>query len=603
MRELLSLVKPYLKKYRRWLISIYLLVILAAIVQTLIPVQISRLLDSADGNILEFRTLFLTGVLLLSLALLGFSFDVMMRLLSIRFAHGMIYSIRKDIFDVLQEQQLEFYSSETVGQIMSRTVEEVFSLRDILTWGHRITFLFSCLFVGVVVTLFFTNPLTGFIFILLFPVMILVIFKYAATKHRIFYNAKVKYGDMNQSLAENLLGIKTVKSFGGENEQIRYFEDRSDTYRVAALEPAKVRALIEPLMIFLLSFGVVLLLLIGVYLVQQELLTIGELAASILLVLQLMVPGRFLGWVGVVANDANNAAKRLNELFRAPTYLEYLGEPTKPKIKGKIEFKNVSFKYPNEEEYSLRGVNLTINPGEKIAIIGATGSGKSTLINLIPRFYDPDEGTIEIDGHDIRSIDLRYLREVVGIVHQDVFLFTLTVRENVGFARPTADLEEIERALEIAQMSDFIQSLEDTYDSIIGERGVTFSGGQRQRVAIARMLLQRPTVMIFDDAVSAIDPETEKRIHESIEESEDENTMIVISQRPGSLKIVDRIVVVEDGAIVQDGTYDELYKREGRFREFITAVNSQVKFMDWDVSDDAEAEADSSYKEAQTQSS
>ena len=338
-------------------------------------------------------------------------------------------------------------------------------------------------------------------------------------------------------------------------------------------------------MIAVYSIAVVTFLASGGFFLYSNLISAGLFASFVLLILRLGQQTRFLGDLGIDLLMADSSSIRLNEVLKAKLVLE--DDPDAEimtEMTGHIEFKNVSFVYPGNSYKSLDNVNLEIRPGEKIALLGPTGSGKTTLVNLIPRFFDPTEGTVLIDEKDIKHLSRKSLRQFIQVVHQDNFLYTITLYENIAFGRPSADLDEVIHYSEASQIHGFINSLANKYDTIVGERGVTLSGGQRQRTTIARGLLVRPKIIIFDDSVSAIDPETEAKIQETISQINKDITLIVISQRPSSLKFVDRIIVLDEGTIIQQGSHNELMQVDGLYKRFINSVKKQVKFIDWDES-------------------
>jgi subfamily B ATP-binding cassette protein MsbA len=317
-----------------------------------------------------------------------------------------------------------------------------------------------------------------------------------------------------------------------------------------------------------------------------------------LLVIQISVPGRFLGDLGIAAQMANAASIRLEEVLN--TSISINDKPNAVKlqnIKSEIKFENVSFKYPNSDVEVLSNINLTIKTGERVALLGATGSGKSTLINLLPRFFDSSKGRILIDGENIKDYTKQSLRDRIGIVHQDNFLFSMNIHENIAFGHHDASRDEVINAAKIAQAHDFIvNELPDGYDSIIGERGVTLSGGQRQRITIARAVITNPDLLILDDAVSAVDPETEANLQETLKEVARTRTTIVISQRPSSLQFVNRIIVIDEGKIVQQGTHRELNSQEGIYQNFISTVENQIKFIDWEKNTEKELSVSEQFK-------
>ena len=582
MIEFLKFIWPYTKEHSKSYSLSVLFVFLGAFTQIAVPMYIQEVVDNLGTALPSY--IYMAFVVLVVLSVLDYTANLGMRLTGVNYSRDVMESIRRDIYRKLHEQELEYYSKETVGQLMARTVDEVYSLQDILTWGWRIMILVITISIGVFIVMFMTSPFLAVVFALTYPILLFVLFKTTTNNAKIFYDTRIKFGDLADTMAENLSGIKTVKSFGREEQQVGLFKTRNDDYIDSGLKQVKVKSYLQPGMIALYSIAVVAFLFFGGLLLDNKSISAGIFVAFMLLILRLSQQTRFLGDLGINILIADSAAKRLNEVLRAPLVLE--DDPAAvplTEMKGLLEFKNVSFTYPDNEYKALNNVNLVIKPGEKIALLGPTGSGKTSLINLIPRFYDPNEGQVLIDGKDIKHLTRKSIRQYIQIVHQDNFLYTVTLKENISFGAPDSELPEIIQYTEASQIHSFINSLDKKYDTIVGERGVTLSGGQRQRTTIARGLLTKPKIIIFDDSVSAIDPETEAKIQEKLFSLEKDITLIVISQRPSSLKFVDRIVVLEDGEIIQQGSHDELMEEEnGLYNRFINSVKRQVKFIDWD---------------------
>ncbi len=587
MKEILSLLKPYVKRHKKYFFTLNTATLVSAISQTLIPLTISNIIDDALES--DSRAVITNGfIIILFLGIIDLLSNMSQRFSSVRFAQHIMFDIRQDLYESLQYQELEFYSKESVGQIMSRTVEEVYSLRDILTWGYRIFLLVTFLFIASFFVMIQISIQLSAIFLIIPIIIMLIIKKSSKNNLQLFYDARFKYGELNEVLAENLSGIQTVKSFGREQEQIAIFNVKNQEFYETALKTVNVRATLMPGMIFIISFALISLVFIGGLFVSRDIISPGNFVAFMLLVLQIAIPGRFIGWFGIILQDANSAAIRLNEIFNAPELIKDKSDALIVEdINGEIRFEDVSFDYP-QTPHTLHNIDLTIPPGQKVALLGPTGAGKSSLINLIPRFFDPTKGRITIDGIDIIDYNKQSLRSHIGIVHQEAFLFTLSILDNIAFGNPKASREDIVNAAKIAQIHDFIENLDDAYDTIVGERGVTLSGGQRQRITIARTLLQNPRILIFDDSVSAVDPETESKIQASLENAATDRTTIIISQRPSSLRYVDRIIILNKGHIVQDGTHTELKKQDGIYKQFLDAIKTQIQFMDWDKSEEVD---------------
>ncbi len=573
---------PYVKKNKLVFTLVVIATFVAASVQSIVPLQIGKIINGPIKSGDKYALLIGLFVLLAFVAL-DLSANMGQRFATIRFAQNIIYDIRQDLFKTLQFQELEFYSTESVGQLMARSIQEVFSLRELLTWVFRISILITLLFIGAIIAVFQISPWLVIIYLILPIVMVGYTIRTSSNNRQIFYDARYTYGELSEVLAENLSGIMTVKSFGREKEQIEKFSKYNIKYFNASMKTAEVRANLIPGMVFMISTTLIFLIFVGGGLVAQGVINTGDFIAFMLLSLNIAIPGRFIGWVGIILQDGVSAAVRLNEIFKEPVSLTNAPEARDIEdIEGKITFENVYFGYPGKN-HTLKNISFTINPGEKVAILGKTGSGKSTLINLIPRLFDPTKGRILIDDMDIKKeFTLRSLRSKIGVVDQEAFLFTLSLHDNIAFGCPDATREDVIAAAKIAQIHEFIETLEDGYDTIVGERGVTLSGGQKQRVAIARTILKKSKILIFDDSVSAVDPETELKIQSSLQKISGNQTLIVISQRPSSLQYVNRIIVLDNGEIVQDGTHEELSQVPGIYSDFITAVKNQVKFMNWD---------------------
>ena len=588
MRELLTLLKPYIKKHKLFFAGVNLASIGAATAQTLIPLKISEIIDITLEEASK-SSLLIGFVILIGFTLLDLLANMIQRRFTVKMSQNVIFDLRQDLFEVLQGHELEFYSKESVGQIMSRSIEEVYSMRELLTWGYRITALVTFLFIGSIVSIMSISWQLGLVFLIIPIIVVVLTTKTSARNKELFYGARFKFGELSEVLAENLSGIQTVKSFGAEDEQIQNFNVYNQEFYEASMKTAGVRARIIPGMIFLIASMLVGLVFLGGGMVAMGDLTVGNFVAFMLLSLNIAIPGRFLGFIGILVQDGNSAAIRINEILQAPPFLdEGKSANDVDSIKGKIEFENVSFGYPGANN-SLCNINFTINPGEKIALLGRTGSGKSSLINLLPRFFDPTEGRILIDEKDIKTeYTMRSLRKQIGIVHQESFLFTVSIHENIAFGCVNASREDVINAAKAAQIHDFIETLDEGYDTIVGERGITLSGGQRQRVSIAQTLMTKPKILVFDDSVSAIDPKTEAKIQDALQESMEDRTTIIISQRPSSLQYVNKVFVLDNGRIIQSGTHDELMATEGAYKNYISQVYANVKFMDWEVSPEVE---------------
>jgi len=586
MRDISLFLFPYVKRKFKLFLPMVLLITIGAVAQTYIPLQVRDIIDNVLNNLQvssHSQLIFNSFLIIVGLSSIDWLTEISARFLNNRFNQGIQFEIRLDIYKVLQSQELEFYSMESIGQIMARTFEEVASLRELLGWGLRILLLIIILYFSAAIVMLQTSVVLGLVYLLLAPIVLATLSKISRNNAKIFYNTRFKFGEVNEVMAESYSGIKTVKSFGRELDQIEHFNNINNEFFHTAMKEINVRSTLQPMMILFINIGVVVVLFIAGLALNFTFITSGDFIAFMLLTINLVNRGRFLGDLSISVEMGNAAAKRLNEVLKSKTYLTEREDPIPIPDDGlDIDFENVTFRYPEAHVNSLENVSFTIPAGEKVALLGTTGSGKTTLVNLIPRFFDPIEGDIYISGQNIKDYSLTELRRKVGIVHQDNFLYTMTIRENIAFGNPNATDEEIIIAAKIAQIHDFISDLPDGYNTIVGERGVTLSGGQRQRVAIARAVLPNPMILVFDDSVSAVDPETEAKLQDTIGGAATNRTIIVISQRPSSLRYVDRILVLDKGRIVQDGTHEELKSCDGIYKRFTKAVESQIKFIAWD---------------------
>jgi ABC-type multidrug transport system fused ATPase/permease subunit len=580
MKVLMLLLYPYIKERKWHLFVLIFFIVLGGIIQTSIPLAIRDVINNLDAGMGELALYYGFAIITL-LALADLLTGIYSRWLNIRFNHNIQYRLKQDVFQVLQEQEMEFYSQESIGQIMSRTVEEVTNMREVLGWGLRILVSVITLYVGAFIAMWYTNQTLAYTYILVVPVIFLLLYYLSKKNSHLFYITRYKYGQLNEVMAENYSGIKTVKSFGREDDQIENFKTYNNDFFDASMKELRFRAVLQPGMNFLISLGIVVVILMAGGFMLQGQINNSDFIAFTLLTINIAVPGRFLGELAVAFQMGNAAAIRLNEVLQSE---KQLLEPENPVpldfTHGDLSIESLSFIYPNSTVKAIDNITLNISHGEKVAILGATGAGKSTLINLIPRFYDPTEGLVKINGINIKEYSLKKLRKFIGVVHQDSFLFTLTIRDNIRFGRPDASDEEVIAAAKAAQIHETITRFEQGYDTVVGERGVTLSGGQRQRMSIARAILTNPKIIIFDDSVSAVDPETEARLQATISGGSEKRTILVISQRPSSLKFVDRIVVLEEGKIIQDGKHSELIKQPGVYQDFIDAVETQIKYIE-----------------------
>ena len=428
------------------------------------------------------------------------------------------------------------------------------------------TFLLILNFVMMIAT---TNVLFASKVLFTIPLIILLVTRFGGVIHSRFKAVQAQYGKITTRAQENFSGIRIIKAFGQEEENKKLFIEENLKYYDTNIELAKMQSFFNPFIQVLSNLSYLFLLFFGAKEVMQGTMLLGDFIAFNAYLGLMMWPARALGMVIVFMQRGAASMDRLNNIFNTkPEIVDAKDAIDLKDTKGEVEFKNVSFKYAEDLPYALKDISFKISPGKTLAILGRTGSGKSSIVNVMLRLYEVNQGQILIDGHDIKDIKLNSLRENISYVPQDDFLFSKTVKENIEFHyEHELDDETIEKYAKIAGVYDDIMDFKDGFDTILGERGVTLSGGQKQRVAIARALAKEKNILIMDDSLSAVDTETEEKILQNLNRDERGTSKIIISHRVSTIKDADKILFIEDGAIVERGTHDELIKLNGRYNK------------------------------------
>jgi len=556
----------FLRPYRSSLITSSILAILsqaaAIAVIVLTGFVINELRGGQDGHQLAFLILAILGVgLLRSLLMLG------RRFISGKQALAVEWDMRDALYARLLRLSFGYYDRHQTGQLMSRATVDLQTIRFFLGYGliffaqHVITI------VCVTAVLFFYEWRLALIALAITPLLIGVAYRYSHVSHPVLRDVQQKLGDVATVAEESIVGVHIVKSFAQEEQVEERFRRASDSVFDATVRANTQRSLYVPLLTFLPTLAQAGVLLAAGHFVVQGDLTIGGFFAFNLLLTMLVIPLRSLGmWIGQ-AQRATASGERFFEVIDEPE--EVADTPAAgelPAGPGRIVFAGVDFGYDAGRPV-LEGIDLEIDAGSTVALIGASGSGKSTLASLVPRFYDAGAGRILIDGADVRDVTRRSLRREVGVISQDPFLFSASVRDNIAFGVPDVSMELVEAASRAAQAHPFIEELPDGYDTVIGERGITLSGGQRQRLAIARALVIDPRILILDDATASVDATTESLIRAGLTEAMRGRTTIVIAHRLSTISLADTVVVLEHGRIVARGTQSELLEKSAVFRE------------------------------------
>ncbi|MBN2146085.1 MAG: ABC transporter ATP-binding protein [Anaerolineales bacterium] len=566
MKQLLRLriyVRPY---WPQILFSLLLLLALTGL-SLIVPGIIQRVLDIGlvrrDVNYLIQSALLILGIGAVRAVLSYFQ-----RYISEWVAQHIGYDLRNRLYDHIQHLSFTYHDHAQSGQLISRCIEDVRAVERFS--GSIVIELIQIvlLLAGVTTLLFSTSPRLAAIALLPVIPLILMTTSFGKRIGGFFFDVDYAIGDLSSRLQENVSGVQVVRAFARESHEIQRF---SQANRV--LFKARVRVLNEwskimPSTQFLVTAGTLIILWFGGQMVLNGELTIGELVAFNSYLLMLSAPAQQLTWMVNAAGEAVAGAQRTFEVLDTiPEIQSPQGAVQLPALSGKVEFSQVSFQYAGEKAAALSEISLTVQPNQVVALIGPTGSGKTSLVNLIPRFYDVSQGAVLVDGYDVRQVDLVSLRKQIGIVLQTSLLFSASIAENIAYGRPDASREEIVAAAKAAQADEFIQGLPDGYDTVVGERGITLSGGQRQRVAIARALLMDPRILILDDSTSSVDMQTERQIQQALSYLMEGRTTFVIAHRLSTVRRADLILVMDRGQVVERGKHSELIQQQGLYRE------------------------------------
>ena len=483
---------------------------------------------------------------------------------------GVVADVRLSLYEHVQRLSLRFYENTQTGDLMSQMVNDTDLLENLI--AHAIPDLTANVLtlVGVLVILFTINAPLALLSMIPVPLIILTMQGFNKFVNPAFRERQRKLGELNAVLNDNLSGVREIQAFSREDLEVVRMNDHVDQYRTAQMRALRLMATFHPLIEFASSLGTIVLIYFGGKFVLGQTLAVDGLVAFFLYLELLYQPIREMSKVWENVQQALAGAQRVNHLFNeAPNIVEKPDAIFLPPEGAKeIQLRNVSFQYDAGIPV-LDNINLTIPAGKVVALVGPTGVGKTTLANLIPRFYDVSSGSLSIDGHDVRDLSLKSIRQQISIVLQNVFLFHGTVRENILFGRQDASQEEMIRAAKVANAHDFICQLPDGYDTMIGERGVKLSGGQRQRIAIARTVLKDAPILILDEATSSVDTETELLIQQALDQLMEGRTVIIIAHRLSTIRNADLIVVLEGSHIVEQGTHQELMKANGLYKRLV----------------------------------
>ncbi|MDO8568930.1 MAG: ABC transporter transmembrane domain-containing protein, partial [Dehalococcoidales bacterium] len=565
MRIFLRTAALFWKYWPRALVA-YFCLLAGAVLALAIPRLTGQAIDLALSSG-QHQALFLTALAVAGAGLLRSIFSYFQSYLSEYLSQKVAYDIRNQLYDRLQRLSYAFHDRSQTGQLMSRATADVEGVRMFVGFALLRGVYFMLLMIGITVLLFTLNWQLALISLSVLPFISYRTIVINRKLRLLWMKIQQGLGVLGTIVQENLVGVRVVKAFAREDFESRKFRKQAQILYDQEMEANNLLASNSPVMSFALLLSMALVLWWGGREVINGTLTQGELAQSLLYLVMLAMPVRILGWLTILFSRAMASGRRIFEIQdQVSPVREKPDAIDVAEVRGAVAFENVSFGYDSQGTV-LKDVSFEASPGQVVALVGASGSGKSTIANLIPRFYDVTSGRITIDGTDVRDLALTSLRRHVGIVHQDTFLFSATIRENVSYGKPDASLEEITTAAKTARLHEFIISLPEGYDTLVGERGITLSGGQKQRLAIARTLLLNPKILIMDDSTSSVDPETEFLIQQALAELPVGRTTFIIAHRLRSVEMADIILVLKDGQIVERGKHRELLARNGLYRQ------------------------------------
>ncbi len=544
------------------------------------PSIIQRVIDVGLSGV-ESNYLVFAGLLVFGLGVIKAVGLYFQRFLAEWIANHVAFDLRNRLFDHIQRLSFSYHDHNQSGQLISRCIEDVRSIQGFTGNGIVELIKVTLLLVSILAILFTQNVPLAIISLLPMIPLVLVTSGFGRRVGKLFLKVDNLLGELSSRLQENVTGVQVVRAFAREPHQVERFREANRDLFHAQINVNREWAKIMPTTTLLVTIGTVLILWFGGQMVMQGTLTLGELVAFNSYMLLLAMPSQQIGWLVNAGGETFAGLQRTFEILDLAPEIQSPPDAVKlPTLRGEVEFDQVSFRYFGENTYALKDLSLQVQPNQIIALIGLTGSGKTSFVNLIPRFYDVTSGAVRVDGQDVRAVDLLSLRRQIGIVLQTSLLFSATIRENLAFGRPDATEEEIIAAAKAAQAYDFIQHLTKGFDTVVGERGVTLSGGQRQRVAIARALLMDPRILILDDSTSSVDTQTEHLIQQALDTLMAGRTTFVIAQRLSTVRHADLILVLDQGKIVQRGTHLELLAQEGLYRRiYDLQLRDQEEFL------------------------
>jgi ATP-binding cassette subfamily B protein len=568
----------YVRRHRRLALLAYGSLFVATAAQLVVPQLVRVIIDSVGGaQVPVDRASASQALLSAMLAIVVFSavralFAFSQQYNAERISQNVAFDFRSELFARIQRLSFSYLDRNQTGQLMIRATDDVEKVRLFIGQGLVMALQSFLLLIVTLIVLWFSNQLLTLVILPILPIAFAAFFLFGAIAGPLFMGVQIRISALNTVLQENVAGLKVVKAFGREPEEQARFARSADALFEQQLKVARTFSFLFPIIFLIANLGQAAVLYFGGQQIISGTLTLGEWQKFSLYLAYVFLPMGQLGFIINLMSQASASAQRIFEILDTRSDIQDKpGAPALHDVSGRVEFDHVSFRYFKGGEPVLSDVSFVVEPGQTIALLGATGSGKTTVINLLPRFYDVSDGRVLVDGHDVRDVTLESLREQIGLVLQETTLFSGTIRANIAYGRPDASLEDVVRVARAAAAHDFIVDFPLGYDTPVGERGSTLSGGQKQRIAIARALLVQPAVLILDDSTSAVDVDTEARIQAALATRSGappaRQTRFVVAQRISSVLGADKILVLDDGRIAAEGTHAQLVERSPIYRE------------------------------------
>ncbi len=570
-------IAKYLKPYSKMLVLVVVFVFGRSLTDLYLPALMSRIVDVGIvqndlGYILK------VGSVMIAMTLLNGGFAVGLSYFSSKVAMGFGRNLRKAVFTKVENLSVSEFNDLGTSSLITRTTNDITQLQQLVLMGQRMMLVAPMMFLGSIIMAVSQDAVLSLVIVFAVPALALLVYFIGKKATPLFQSLQKKLDGLNLVLRESLTGIRVIRAFNKEEYEKKRFNAANLDLTETALKVHKTMAYLMPLMTLLLNFGTIAVIWFGAIRVDSGQMQVGQLMAFVQYIMHIMFSLMMVSMIFVMIPRAAASVERVSEVLTKEQKLTDPETPKKPASSpGSLEFRNVTFSYPGAENTALSNVSFTAEPGETVAIIGGTGSGKSTLLNLIMRFYDLEEGSgaILVGGVDIREMNQKDLRDLIGFVSQKPVLFSGTVRDNITYGNESASDEEVLKALEIAQAKDFVLGLPEGLEAVVAQGGTNFSGGQKQRLSIARALVRRPAIYIFDDSFSALDFKTDAQLRAALRRETQDATKLIVAQRVSTVLDADKIIVLDQGRVVGIGRHKELLTTSPVYREIVASQLSE----------------------------